>query len=87
MKPVSSNIIPVYCSSSFAWKGKQGSCNHSDLIIVDTEHMVGTYNGILIKSSKTGYTKYFQPVFDQDGYDGEFMVYNCQDMNVEIWNY
>jgi hypothetical protein len=87
MKPIPSTEIQVYCSSSFDWKGNEGSCNSSDLIIIGTEHMAGTYNGILIKSSKTGDMKYFQPVFDEDGYDGEFMVYRNGKINVSIWNY
>jgi hypothetical protein len=49
--------------------------------------MVGDYAGVLIKSTKTGDEKYFEPVYDEDGYDGEFMVYKCQDIFISIWNY
>lgn len=85
--------LPVYCSSSFDWNGNKGSCNNSELIKVDTEHMVGEYQGVLVKSSRTGIIKYFEPVHDEDGYDGEFMVYTCAQPNqsesffVTIWNY
>jgi hypothetical protein len=79
--------LRVYCSSSFEWKGKKGTSKQSELIKLDTKHMVGDYAGVLIKSTKTGDEKYFEPVYDEDGYDGEFMVYKCQDIFISIWNY
>lgn len=82
-----SNQLPIYCSSGFKWKNNQGTINKSDLIVIDTKHMVGDYAGVLIKSTKTGDEKYFEPVYDEDGYDGEFMVYKCQDIFISIWNY
>jgi hypothetical protein len=87
MKTAYGTALPVYCSSSFEWKSKKGYTEKSKLITVETEHMVGDYAGILIKSTKSGDVKYFEPVYDEDGYDGEFMVYRCRDMEVVIWNY
>ena len=88
MKTSYGTALPVYCSTSFGWKGNMGSCNDSDLIKVDTEHMVGDFNGVLIKSAKTGKVKYFNPVPDEDGYDGEFMIYSSDDQYfVQIWRY
>ena len=94
MKTSYGTALPVYCSSSFKWgnnrhgfKNKNGSCNVSDLIKLETQHMVGNYDGIVIRSAKTGQEKYFEPVYDEDGYDGELMVYRCNDILVEIWNY
>ena len=80
--------IPVYSSRSFVWSGSFGTADESTLIKVDTEHMVGDYHGVLIKSAKTGEVKYFEPVYDEDGYDGEFMIYSFKDeVFVKIWNY
>lgn len=81
------SAVPIYCSTSFEWKGNKGFCNESDLIKLDTEHLVGEYAGVVIRSSKTGDVKYFEPVYDEDGYDGEYMVYSCDGIFVEIWNY
>ena len=79
--------LKVYCSTSFDWKGRNGTSKQSELIMLDTKHMVGDYAGVLVKSAKTGDEKYFEPVYDEDGYDGEFMVYKCQDIFISIWNY
>ena len=87
MKTSYGTALAVYCSSSFNWKGNQGSCNGSELIKLDTKHMVGDYKGVLIKSSRTGDEKYFEPVYDEDGYDGEFMVYRSEQIFVTIWRY
>ena len=77
----------IFCSSSFKWKNNQGTCNKSDLITVDNRYMVGEYDGVLIESSKTGKLLYFKPVHDEDGYDGEFMIYRCDQLFIQIWNY
>jgi hypothetical protein len=46
------------------------------------------WNGVAIQSSKTGKTLLFNPVYDEDGYDGEFMIYSHNDQYfVQIWNY
>ena len=91
-----SNQLPIYCSSSFKWKNNQGTVNKSDLIVIDTKHMVGEYDGVLIESSKTGNIKYFEPdknaiiftnLHDEDGYDGEFMIYKNDNIFISIWNY
>lgn len=92
--------VPVYCSRSFSWRGNSGSCNSSDLITVykesarllfGTKHIVDAensiYKGIMINSKKTGKCKYFEPVHDEDGYDGEFMIYRCDQFFIQIWNY
>ena len=49
--------------------------------------MAGEYDGIFIESSKTGNIKYFKAVHDEDGYDGEFMIYRCDQIFISIWNY
>jgi hypothetical protein len=81
------NPLPVYCSSSFKWKNKQGTCIKSDLIVICTHDTICEYPGVLIKSVKTGKILYFEPVHDQDGYDGEFMVYSSDTFFITIWNY
>jgi hypothetical protein len=82
-----SNQLPVYCSSSFKWKNNQGSINKSDLIMLKTNQMVSEYDGIFVKSIKSGDVKYFEPVHDEDGYDGEFMIYKNDNIFIQIWNY
>lgn len=77
----------IFCSSSFKWKNNQGTCNKSDLITVGNRYMAGEYDGIFIESSKTGNIKYFKAVHDEDGYDGEFMIYRCDQLFIQIWNY
>ena len=77
----------IFCSSSFKWKNNQGTCNKSDLITVGNRYMAGEYDGIFIESSKTGNIKYFKAVHDEDGYDGEFMIYRCDQIFISIWNY
>jgi hypothetical protein len=87
MKTDFGTALPVYCSSSFEWKNGKGVCNGSELIKLDTEFLIGDYPGIVIRSAKTGQEKYFEPVYDEDGYDGEFEVYRCDQIFVTIWNY
>lgn len=83
-----SNQLPVYCSSTFKWADNSvGTCKKSELITLGNRHMAGEYKGVFIKSIKTGVVKYFEPVYDEDGYDGEFMVYRCDQIFITIWNY
>lgn len=80
--------IPVICSTSFGWKGNKGSTNQSDLIEVGNTSVPKGWMGVAIQSSKTGKIALFNPVYDEDGYDGEFMVYSHNDkVFVSIWNY
>ena len=90
MTYMKSTTLPVYCSSGFKWKNNQGSINKSDLIMLKTNHPVcqnGEYDGVFVKSIKSGDVKYFEPVHDEDGYDGEFMIYKNDDIFISIWNY
>lgn len=89
MKTSYGSAVPIYCSTSFDWIGKKGITEKSKLITLDTFHSVGEYEykGVVLRSSKTGAEKYFDPVYDEDGYDGEFMVYSCGDISIQIWNY
>lgn len=57
------------------------------MITVGNRYMAGEYDGIFIESSKTGNIKYFKAVHDEDGYDGEFMIYRCDQLFIQIWNY
>ena len=89
MTYMKSNQLPIYCSSSFKWKNKQGTINKSDLIVICTHDTICEADafGMLIKSDKTGKILYFEPVHDEDGYDGEFMVYRSDTFFISIWNY
>ena len=78
---------PIYCSTSFEWKGNNGIAKQSELITLDNHFSALNYEGVAVKSSKTGQIKYFEPVYDEDGYDGEFMIYSCDNMTLQIWNY
>ena len=80
--------IPIYCSTSFKWADNQvGTCKKSELIMLGYHDMAAEYTGLLVRSSKTNSLKYFEPVYDEDGYDGEFMVYRCDQIFITIWNY
>lgn len=95
MKTTTNIQCPVYCSTSFNWKktGKSISAEgkQSDLFTVGVRYGYKDY--LLIKSAKTGIVKHFEPVYDEDGYDGEFMVYVCRGVSdeenifVTLWNY
>jgi len=74
------------CSSSFKWIDNKGTANGSELIMLGKQHME-KHDGIFVKSIRTGAEKYFEPVHDEDGYDGEFMIYRCNQIFIQIWNY
>lgn len=78
--------IPIYCSTSFKWQDNKGTCNKSELITLEA-HLGAEHTGLLVRSSKTGNVKYFEPVYDEDGYDGEFMVYRSESIFITVWNY
>ena len=80
--------IPVLCSSSFNWKGNHGSTENSKLVTVGHTQVAKGWMGVAIQSTKTGKIALFNPVYDEDGYDGEFMIYSHKDeVFVQIWNY
>ena len=82
--------IPVYCSTSFCWKGNHGSTEQSRLIQMGSIGVHDAWVGVAIQSHKTGKILLFNPVEDpsENGYDGEFMIYSCNDQYfVQIWNY
>jgi|SanBayMetagenome_1026888.scaffolds.fasta_scaffold39366_3 hypothetical protein len=78
---------PIYCSSSFEWKDNHGWVDESKLIKIGTHISALDFKGIAIQSARTGKIKYFEPIYDEDGYDCEFMMYGCDNMSVKIWNY
>ena len=78
---------PIYCASSFHWKGNLATANESELVKLGTHYSALNFEGIAIQSPRTGKIKYFEPIHDEDGYDGEFMIYGCENMSVQIWNY
>lgn len=78
---------PIYCSSSFKWKDNIGWADESQLIKIGTHISALDFKGIAVQSAKTGKIKYFEPIYDEDGYDGEYMIYGCDNVSVQIWNY
>lgn len=81
---------PVYPSNQFKWKNGRGFANLSELHPID--HINTGVRGIYILSSKTGATVFCSEVHDEDGYDGEMMVYRAEvdhrdDVFVTIMNY
>jgi len=87
MKTPYGSAVPIYCSTSFDWKGNVGWADESKLIKLDTHFSSLDFKGVAIQSAKTGKIKYFEPIYDEDGYDGEYMMYGCDNMSVQIWNY
>ena len=80
--------IPVYSSRSFDWKGNHGTTEQSKLVEVGSDVVPDGWNGVAIQSAKTGKIALFNPIYDEDGYDGEFMIYSFKDeVFVRIWNY
>jgi hypothetical protein len=80
--------IEVYCSTCFDWKGNRGSTEESKLKTAAYTQVASGWNGVAVQSSKTGNILLFNPVYDEDGYDGEFMIYSHNDQYfVQIWNY
>ena len=78
---------PIYCSSSFEWKGNTGIADASKLNKIGTHISALDFKGIAIQSAKTGKIKYFEPIYDEDMYDGEFTFFGCDNVFVQIWNY
>ena len=78
---------PIYCSSGFEWKGNTGIADASKLIKIGTHISALDFKGIAIQSTKTGKIKYFEPIYDEDMYDGEFTFFGCDNVFVQIWNY
>ena len=80
---------PLYSSDAFSWKGNTGTAEASALGM--TERKVVTMqaigNGIFVLSAATGQRRFFTPVHDQDGYDGEFQLFENNGIFVQIWNY
>jgi len=82
--------IEVYSSDCFDWKGNTGMTEESKLKTAAYTQVANGWNGVAIQSHKTGKILFFNPVEDpsQNGYDGEFMIYSCNDQYfVQIWNY
>ncbi len=80
--------ISVVSSDGFSWKGNHGTAEASKLTTVAQTQVPDGWNGVAIESSKTGKILLFNPVYDEDGYDGEFMIYSHNDQYfVQIWNY
>lgn len=83
---------PLYSSDTFKWNGNTGSTDASALAItprqvvpVPIEQRIG--EGIFVVSAATGQRRFFQPVHDEDGYDGEFQLFETDGIFVKIWNY
>jgi hypothetical protein len=80
---------PLYPSDAFSWKGNTGTAEASALGM--TERKVVTMqaigNGIFVLSAATGQRRFFTPVHDQDGYDGEFQLFENSGIFIQIWNY
>ena len=87
MKTPYGSAVPIYCSTSFDWKGNVGWADESKLIKLDTHFSSLDFKGVAIQSVKTGKIKYFEPIYDEDMYDGEFTFFGCDNVFVQIWNY
>lgn len=80
---------PLYSSNAFKWNGNVGSVEASALHLpketIITKQDIG--NGLFVVSAATNQRRFFKPVHDQDGYDGEFQLFENNGIFVQIWNY
>ena len=81
---------PLYSSEAFKWNGNTGSTDASALAttprkVVPIKQRIG--EGIFVVSTTTGQRRFFTPVHDEDGYDGEFQLFENSGIFVQIWNY
>jgi hypothetical protein len=81
---------PLYSSEAFKWNGNTGSTDASALAttprkVVTIKQRIG--EGIFVVSTTTGQRRFFTPVHDEDGYDGEFQLFENNGIFVQIWNY
>jgi hypothetical protein len=81
---------PLYSSEAFKWNGNTGSTDASALAttprkVVTIKQRIG--EGIFVVSTTTGQRRFFTPVHDEDGYDGEFQLFENSGIFVKIWNY
>jgi hypothetical protein len=81
---------PLYSSNDFKWNGNTGSTDASALAttprkVVPMKQGIG--NGIFVVSTATGQRRFFTPVHDEDGYDGEFELFENDGIFIKIWNY
>jgi hypothetical protein len=83
---------PLYSSEAFKWNGNKGSTDASalattprEVVPVPIEQRIG--EGIFVVSTATGQRRFFTPVHDEDGYDGEFQLFENDGIFVQIWNY
>lgn len=80
---------PLYSSDAFSWKGNTGSTESSALKMTVRQviTMQGIGSGIFVVSTTTGQRRFFKPVHDEDGHDGEFQLFENNGIFVQIWNY
>ena len=81
---------PLYSSEAFKWNGNTGITDASALAttprkVVTIKQRIG--EGIFVVSTTTGQRRFFTPVHDEDGYDGEFQLFENDGIFIKIWNY
>ena len=81
---------PLYSSNDFKWNGNTGYTDASALAttprkVVPMKQCIG--EGIFVLSAATNQRRFFKPVQDQDGFDGEFQLFENNGIFVQIWNY
>lgn len=80
---------PVFSSDSFTWKGKKGSAERSSCSFTGLRNANSPWEtraGFFVRSTKTDEVLFFTEVVDEDGYDGEMMVYSNGDLFITIFN-
>ena len=81
---------PLYSSNDFKWNGNTGYTDASALKMMPKETVIMTHevgNGLFVVSAATNQRRFFKPVHDEDGYDGEFQLFENNGIFVQIWNY
>jgi hypothetical protein len=67
--------MTTYTSDQFTWVGNHGTAKISELVSIGIQDS-NSNEFFLVVSKRTGETLKFEIGFDEDGWDGAYLVYN-----------
>lgn len=83
--------IDIFNARGLEWKKNHAVIDGSTLSghWIETREVSTDSHAIGMYSDRTNVILYFYPVFDEDGFDGEFKVYKTDGgkFTVTVWNY